>query len=75
MSDASLEPRIPDAILAQLLAGADANMAFDRNGLIDDLRKALAEPVLNAEMGQISPARSLATRSKRPAYARRPATI
>ena len=44
------EPRIPDAILDQLLAGADAKTAFDPNGLIDDLKKALAERVLNAEM-------------------------
>src|ERR1700731_4765307 len=44
------EPRIPDALLDQLLAGADAKTAFDPNGLIDDLKKALAERVLNAEM-------------------------
>src|SRR5438045_7715785 len=44
------EPRIPDAVLDQLLAGADPKMVFDPNGLIDDLKKALAERVLNAEM-------------------------
>ena len=44
------EPRIPDAVLDQLLAGADPKTAFDPNGLIDDLKKALAERVLNAEM-------------------------
>src|SRR5690242_3515965 len=44
------EPRIPAAVLDQLLAGADAKTAFDPNGLIDDLKKALAERVLNAEM-------------------------
>ena len=44
------EPRIPDAILDQLLAGADAKTVFDPNGLLDDLKKALAERVLNAEM-------------------------
>src|SRR6202041_1508254 len=44
------EPRIPDAILDQLLAGADAKTLFDPNGLLDDLKKALAERVLNAEM-------------------------
>jgi putative transposase len=44
------EPRIPDAVLDQLLAGADPNTVFDPNGLIDDLKKALAERVLNAEM-------------------------
>src|SRR5271170_6930218 len=44
------EPRIPDAVLDQLLAGADPKTAFDPDGLIDDLKKALAERVLNAEM-------------------------
>ncbi len=44
------EPRIPDAILDQLLAGADAKTAFDANGLLDELKKALAERALNAEM-------------------------
>jgi putative transposase len=44
------EPRIPNAVLDQLLAGADPKTAFDPNGLIDDLKKALAERVLNAEM-------------------------
>jgi hypothetical protein len=37
---------IPDAILDQLLAGADPKTAFDPNGLLDDLKKALAERVL-----------------------------
>jgi putative transposase len=44
------QPRIPDAILDQLLAGADPKTAFDPNGLLDDLKKALAERALNAEM-------------------------
>lgn len=43
-------PVIPDAILDQLLAGADAKTAFHPDGLIDQLRKALAERALNAEM-------------------------
>ncbi len=43
-------PHIPDAILDQLLAGADAKTAFDPNGLLDHLKKALAERALNAEM-------------------------
>ena len=43
-------PRIPDALLDQLLAGADPRTAFDANGLIEDLKKALAERALNAEM-------------------------
>src|ERR671927_39339 len=44
------QPRIPDAILDQLLAGADPKTAFDPNGLLDGLKKALAERALNAEM-------------------------
>lgn len=44
------EPIIPDAIVDQLLAGADPKTIFDPNGLIDDLKKAFAERVLNAEM-------------------------
>ena len=44
------EPTIPDALLDQLLAGADPKTAFDPNGLIDGLKKALAERALNAEM-------------------------
>ena len=44
------EPQIPDAILDQLLSGAAASTAFDRGGLLDQLKKALAERALNAEM-------------------------
>src|SRR3954454_1712544 len=44
------ELKIPDAILDQLLAGADPKTAFDPNGLLDGLKKALAERALNAEM-------------------------
>jgi putative transposase len=43
-------PHIPDELLDQLLAGADAKTAFDANGLLDGLKKALAERALNAEM-------------------------
>lgn len=42
--------RIPDALLDQLLAGADPKTAFDANGLLDDLKNALAERALNAEV-------------------------
>jgi putative transposase len=44
------EPKIPDALLDQLLAGADPKTAFDPNGLLEELKKALAERALNAEM-------------------------
>ncbi len=43
-------PVIPDAILDQLLVGADAKMAFDQNGLLDQLKKALTERALKAEL-------------------------
>jgi putative transposase len=42
--------KIPDELLDQLLAGADPKTAFDADGLLDDLKKALAERALNAEM-------------------------
>lgn len=44
------EPKIPDALLDQLLAGADPKTAFDPNGLLDELKKAFAERALNSEM-------------------------
>ena len=44
------DPKIPNAILDQLLGGADPKTAFDPNGLLDDLKKALAERALNAEI-------------------------
>jgi putative transposase len=40
------EPRI----LGQLLASADAKAAFEQGDLLDELKKALAERALNAEM-------------------------
>src|SRR5512147_1163536 len=43
-------PLIPDALLDQLLAGADAKATFEKDGLRDGLKKAPAERVLNAEM-------------------------
>ena len=46
------QPVIPDAILDQLLGGADPKTAFVKDGLLDELKKALAERVLNAEMDQ-----------------------
>ena len=44
------QPTIPDAVLDQLLAGADPKTAFEPAGLLDELKKALAERNLNAEM-------------------------
>ena len=45
-------PAIPDEMLDQLLSGASASTAFDQGGLLDQLKKALAERALNAEMDQ-----------------------
>jgi putative transposase len=44
------QPVIPDQLLDQLLAGADAKAAFEKDGLLDELKKALAERALNAEI-------------------------
>lgn len=44
------EPLIPDALLDQLLSGSEARAAFDQGGLLDQLKKALTERALNAEM-------------------------
>src|SRR3954464_11948738 len=44
------QPSIPDELLDQLLAGTDPRAALADGGLLDGLKKALAERVLNAEM-------------------------
>lgn len=44
--------RIKKEILDELLAGYDPKTVFESNGLLDDLKKALAERILNAEMDQ-----------------------
>jgi transposase-like protein len=44
------EPAIPADLLDQLLAGSDAASALQQGGLLDLLKKALAERALNAEM-------------------------
>jgi putative transposase len=43
-------PRIPDEMVDQLLSGTDAGTAFEQGGLLEQLKKALAERALNAEM-------------------------
>src|SRR3954451_9255087 len=43
-------PVIPDELLDQLLAGRDPQSALGRDGLLDELKKALAERALNAEI-------------------------
>jgi len=44
------EPVIPADLLDQLLAGGNAAEALQQGGLLDSLKKALAERALNAEM-------------------------
>jgi transposase-like protein len=44
------EPVIPADLLDQLLSGGDAASALQQGGLLDSLKKALAERALNAEM-------------------------
>ena len=36
-------PKIPDAILDQLTGGADPKTAFEPDGSLDELKKALAQ--------------------------------
>ena len=43
-------PIIPDDLLDQLLAGRDPQAALGKDGLVDELKRALAERALNAEM-------------------------
>jgi hypothetical protein len=43
-------PAIPDEVLDQLLGGSDPRAALADGGLLDGLKKALAERALNAEL-------------------------
>ena len=47
---ANQEERIADAVLDQLLRGRDPATVFETGGLVDELKKRLAERMLNAEM-------------------------
>jgi putative transposase len=42
--------RFKKELLDELLAGQDAKTVFEQDGLLDELKKALAERILNAEM-------------------------
>ena len=42
------EVRFKKELLDELLAGQDAKTVFEQDGLFDDLKKALAERILNA---------------------------
>src|ERR671938_936070 len=44
------QPQIPDELLDQLLNGSDPRAALAEGGLLDGLKKALAERALNAEL-------------------------
>jgi putative transposase len=39
-------------LIEELLAGQDPQEVFSQDGLLDELKKALAERILNAEMDQ-----------------------
>src|SRR3954451_19808831 len=56
-------PVIPDELLDQLLAGRDPQSALGRDGLVEELKRSLAERALNAEMdhhldGEVAEGRS-----------------
>ncbi len=43
---------IEKELLHQLLAGRDPSEVFSRDGLLDDLKAALSERILNAELDE-----------------------
>ena len=43
---------IEKELLDRLLAGRDPSEVFSRDGLLDDLKKALSERILNAELDE-----------------------
>ncbi|MCB9943265.1 MAG: tyrosine-type recombinase/integrase [Geminicoccaceae bacterium] len=44
------KPVLSDELVDQLMAGRDPSTMFDKGGLLDDLKRSIAERVLNAEM-------------------------
>ena len=44
------DSRIPDHVIDALLSGRDAKEVFSREGLLDELKRALAERILDTEM-------------------------
>ena len=44
------ESRITDEVVDQLLAGRDPASVFESGGLVDELKKRLAERILNGEL-------------------------
>jgi putative transposase len=44
------KPVLPDELVDQLMTGRDASTVFDKDGLLDELKRAIAERALNAEI-------------------------
>ena len=44
------KPVLPDELVDQLMSGRDPSTVFDKDGLLDELKRAIAERALNAEM-------------------------
>ena len=44
------KPVLPDELVDQLMSGRDPSTVFDKNGLLDELKRAIAERALNTEM-------------------------
>jgi len=44
------KPLLPDELVDQLMAGRDPSTVFDKDGLLDELKRAIAQRALNAEM-------------------------
>ena len=58
---------IDQALLGRLLEGRDLSERFARNGLLDDLKTALSERILNAELDErLGAERGEAETSRRP---------
>jgi len=50
---ANKDERITNEMVDQLLAGRDPATVFSSGGLVDELKKRLAERMLNAELDQL----------------------
>ena len=46
-------------LLDQLLAGRDPKDVFNKDGLVDELKKALSERILNAELARAMKAKAI----------------
>ncbi len=63
---ANKEERIADEVVDRLLAGCDPPTVFESGGVIDELKKRLAERMLNAEIRPSSGQRSGARHGQSP---------